>query len=192
MLKGDDVDVEQELAEFRREEERKFQKALREVDEDIDKQLREEEQRLERLKRIEIEEFEQHEKKQQDLAARREDQAHQQFKDEQRRELELAKLKLEQQYQDDVEAFRREQQSRTEHEKLDVEEARQRKFQQIAESIDSLNLGAADKKRLKEEIDSLSKEQDRMQSLIRANSRQIEDEQAAVRNLKRELDELGL
>lgn len=31
-----------------------------------------------------------------------------------------------------------------------------------------------------------------MQSLIRANSRQIEDEQAAVRNLKRELDELGL
>jgi hypothetical protein len=73
MLKGDDVDVEQELAEFRREEERKFQKALKEVDEDIEKQLREEEQRLERLKRIEIEEFEQHGKKQQDLAARRED-----------------------------------------------------------------------------------------------------------------------
>ena len=57
-----------------------------------------------------------------------------------------------------MEAFRRECQENTEREKQALEDARQRKFQQIAESLDSLNLGASDKKRLREEIESLTKE----------------------------------
>ena len=37
LLGEDNIDVEQEFAEFRRTEDRKLQKALKDVDEDIDK-----------------------------------------------------------------------------------------------------------------------------------------------------------
>ena len=65
--------MEAELAEFRRDEERKLQAALRLVDDDIEKQIKEEEERLERLKKIELEDYEQHEKKQGELEARRQE-----------------------------------------------------------------------------------------------------------------------
>ena len=72
--------------------------------------------------------------------------------------MELVKLKIDQMYQDQVESHRRSMQAKYEKERRLFEEEKRRRMQDIQSSIDKLNIGHADKEKLRQEIDQLNHE----------------------------------
>lgn len=72
--------------------------------------------------------------------------------------MELVKLKIDQMYQDQVESYRRQMQTKYEKERKIFEEEKRRRMQDIQSSIDKLNIGHADKEKLRQEIDQLNHE----------------------------------
>ena len=67
--------------------------------------------------------------------------------------MELVKLKIDQMYQDQVESYRKQMQTKYEKERRIFEEEKRRRMQDIQSSIDKLNIGHADKEKLRHEID---------------------------------------
>ncbi len=72
--------------------------------------------------------------------------------------MELVKLKIDQMYQDQVESHRRQMQAKYEKERRLFEDEKRRSMQDIQSSIDKLNIGHADKEKLRKEIDQLNHE----------------------------------
>mmetsp|Transcript_41905 Transcript_41905/g.64131 ORF Transcript_41905/g.64131 Transcript_41905/m.64131 type:complete len:81 (-) Transcript_41905:743-985(-) len=76
------------------------------------------------------------------------------------------KLRIDQQFQDQVEQFRKETQLKYERERRQFEEQKQKRLYEIQDSIDNLSLGTSDKQKLKNEIDDLIQEQNKLKTKI--------------------------
>lgn len=75
------------------------------------------------------------------------------------RELELAKLRIDQNHQELLEAHRRACAQRFEKERRMFDEEKRRRMQDIEQSIEKLNIASSDKEKLKEQVDSLNRQQ---------------------------------
>ena len=65
-------------------------------------------------------------------------------------------------------------------------------MQDIQHSIERLNIASSDKERLKEQVDSLNREQRTLQSRLNELESELEDEKARKRAAEREVNELTL
>lgn len=102
------------------------------------------------------------------------------------------KLKLDQLYQDQVDSYRRELQARYEQERRLFEEEKRRRLQDIQQSIDKLNIGSADKDKLRTEIDTLNRESAELQAKIQEIEEELEAENKKKRQLERDINELTI
>ena len=65
-------------------------------------------------------------------------------------------------------------------------------MQDIQQSIEHLNITSGDKEKLKQEVDTLNREQRNLQSRIEELERELEGERARKRTAEREINELNL
>ena len=65
-------------------------------------------------------------------------------------------------------------------------------MQDIQQSIERLNITSSDKERLKEQVDSLNREQRTLQVRLNELETDLEDERARMRAAEREINELNL
>lgn len=65
-------------------------------------------------------------------------------------------------------------------------------MQDIQHSIERLNITSSDKERLKEQVDSLNREQRTLQARLKELESELEDEKARKRTAERELNEFNL
>ena len=106
--------------------------------------------------------------------------------------MELVKLKIDQMYQDQVESHRRSMQAKYEKERRLFEEEKRRRMQDIQSSIDKLNIGHADKEKLRQEIDQLNHEQKELHAKIAEIEEELEAENKKKRQLERDINELSI
>jgi len=97
-------------------------------------------------------------------------------KDHEEKELEIIKLRIDQQFQDKVEQFRKEVQLKYERERRMFEEEKQKRLYEIQDSIENLNLATSDKQKMKNDIDEMIQEQNRLQNKIDQIQREQDDE----------------
>ena len=108
------------------------------------------------------------------------------------RELELAKLRIDQNHQEQLEAHRRACAQRFEKERRIFDEEKRRRMQDIQQSIEKLNIASSDKEKLREQVDSLNRQQKSLQGRVNELESELEDEKARKRAGERELNELNL
>ena len=65
-------------------------------------------------------------------------------------------------------------------------------MQDIQNSIERLNITSSDKERLKEQVESLNREQRNLQGRLNELESELEDEKARKRAAEREINELNL
>lgn len=65
-------------------------------------------------------------------------------------------------------------------------------MQDIQQSIERLNITSSDKERLREQVDSLNREQRTLQTRLNELETELEDERARKRAAEREINELNL
>lgn len=65
-------------------------------------------------------------------------------------------------------------------------------MQDIQQSIEKLNIASSDKEKLREQVDSLNRQQKSLQGRVNELESELEDEKARKRAGERELNELNL
>ena len=103
------------------------------------------------------------------------------LKENEERELELAKLRIDQSHQEKIDQHRRQCQQKFDRERRVFEEEKQRRLKEIQNSISKLNINAADKEKLSEEVSNLNKEQRSLQEKVDELERDLENEKAKKR-----------
>ena len=108
------------------------------------------------------------------------------------RELELTKLRIDQSHQEQMDAYKRTISQKFEKEKRMFEEEKRRRLQDIQQAIERLNIASTDKEKLKDEVDTLNRQQRTKQSAIEELEHELEGERARKRTAEREINELNL
>ena len=106
--------------------------------------------------------------------------------------MELVKLKIDQMYQDQIESYRRQMQAKFEKERRVFEDEKRRRMQDIQSSIDKLNIGHADKEKLRHEIEQLNHEQKELHAKIAEIEEELEAENRKKRQLERDINDLSI
>lgn len=132
----------------------------------MDSELQLEEDKLDKKRKRDLKEYEQQLNDQFDLEAKRKMQKLQLQRDNEERELEHMKLKIDQMFQDQVESYKKQCQSKYEKERRLFEDEKRKRFNDIQHSIDKLNIASSDKDKLREEVETLNREQRELQMKI--------------------------
>jgi len=95
-------------------------------------------------------------------------------------------------HQEQLESHKRTCEQKHEKERRIFEEEKRRRMQDISSAIEKLNIASADKEKLKDEVDSLNREQRVLQGKIDQTDRALEAERAKKRAAEREMNEINL
>ena len=184
--------LSQQVQEYKQELEAEASRVLRDHQKDQQKLLRKEEDRLDEERQIELREYENALVEQYEAELKRKQQKMTLLRENEERELELAKLRIDQNNQEQVEAHRRACAQRFEKERRMFEEEKRRRMQDIQQSIEKLNIASSDKEKLREQVDTLNRQQRTLQTRLNQLETELEDERARKRAAERELNELNL
>jgi hypothetical protein len=154
--------------------------------------IRKEEDRLDEERQIELQEYENALVEQYDAELKRKSQKITLLRENEERELELAKLRIDQSHQEQLEGHRRACAQRFEKERCIFDEEKRRRMQDIQHSIEKLNITSSDKEKLKEQVESLNRQQKSLKSRTNELEAELEDERSRKRAAERELNELNL
>ena len=102
------------------------------------------------------------------------------------------KLKIDQLYQDQFENHRKTLQTNFDKERRVFEEEKRKRLLDIQSQIDRLNITTSDKEKLRQEIDTLNREQKELNRKIEEFEKELEIENGKKRQLERDINEFNI